>query len=339
MTAISATRSSTPLRLPSGAVLLVDRGYVPSDRKLPASRAAGEPQGDVTVTGLLRLAPAAKPIGSCPTTAPSETTGSGSTFPPWPAAAELGPRLPFYVDADAAPNPGGLPQSAARRGLDLPNNHLQYAITWYALAAALAVIYHHLACAARAAGEPHASHHSLPAPSSPLPPPRRAAGGRGDAAMGQRHPDARGRRRRARRAARHAPRGLPRDPDRRRMPRSPRRRRGAERARSLAARQSRRDAPRWLHATAVPADLVEALSKACSASEMALAQGAAGRRFRRRPAGAAARARRWCARSPRRRRRASARALTRRCSTNTSPAAVPPPSTRCSTISPRSCRA
>jgi len=50
-----------PLRLASGAVLLVDRGYVPEELKLPATRAAGEPQGEVTVTGLLRLAPPEKP--------------------------------------------------------------------------------------------------------------------------------------------------------------------------------------------------------------------------------------------------------------------------------------
>jgi surfeit locus 1 family protein len=48
--------------------------------------------------------------------------------------------LPFYVDADATPNPGGLPLGGQTL-LDLPNDHLQYAITWYALAAALAVIY------------------------------------------------------------------------------------------------------------------------------------------------------------------------------------------------------
>ena len=44
--------------------------------------------------------------------------------------------LPFYVDADDAPNPGGLPVGGVTR-IDLPNSHLQYAITWYGLALAL----------------------------------------------------------------------------------------------------------------------------------------------------------------------------------------------------------
>ena len=45
-----------------------------------------------------------------------------------------------YLEADATPNPGGFPIGGQTR-VDLPNDHLQYAITWYALAVALIVIY------------------------------------------------------------------------------------------------------------------------------------------------------------------------------------------------------
>ena len=45
--------------------------------------------------------------------------------------------MPFLIDADAAPNPGGLPLGGVTI-IDLPNSHLQYAFTWYGLAAALA---------------------------------------------------------------------------------------------------------------------------------------------------------------------------------------------------------
>jgi surfeit locus 1 family protein len=48
--------------------------------------------------------------------------------------------MPFYVDADATPNPGGWPQGGLTR-VRLPNHHLQYALTWFSLAAALLVIY------------------------------------------------------------------------------------------------------------------------------------------------------------------------------------------------------
>ena len=47
--------------------------------------------------------------------------------------------MPFFIDADATPNPGGLPIGGVTI-IDLPNNHLQYALTWYGLAAALAVV-------------------------------------------------------------------------------------------------------------------------------------------------------------------------------------------------------
>ena len=45
----------------------------------------------------------------------------------------------LFVDADNAPNPGGWPQGGVTL-IDLPNNHLQYAITWYGLAAALVIV-------------------------------------------------------------------------------------------------------------------------------------------------------------------------------------------------------
>ncbi len=45
----------TPLVQPDGAVILVNRGFVPEDRRDPKTRAAGQIAGPVTVTGLLRL--------------------------------------------------------------------------------------------------------------------------------------------------------------------------------------------------------------------------------------------------------------------------------------------
>ncbi len=129
-----------PLRLASGDILLVDRGFVPTDRKLPESRAAGEPKGEVTVTGLLRLPPDAKPSWFVPDNSVERNYWIWMDIPAMAAAVRLDRVLPFYVDADATPNPGGLPQGGQTR-MELPNNHLQYAVTWYALAAALAVIY------------------------------------------------------------------------------------------------------------------------------------------------------------------------------------------------------
>jgi surfeit locus 1 family protein len=47
---------------------------------------------------------------------------------------------PFFLEAEKGLVPGGWPEGGQTR-LDIPNNHLQYAITWFLLAVALLVIY------------------------------------------------------------------------------------------------------------------------------------------------------------------------------------------------------
>jgi surfeit locus 1 family protein len=130
----------TPLRLEDGAILLVDRGFIPEGRKSPATRAEGELKGTVTVTGLIRIAPASKPAWFLPDNSVARNYWIWVDIPAMAKADHLDHVLPFYIDADATPNPGGLPIGGQTR-LKLPNHHLQYSITWYALAASLLVIY------------------------------------------------------------------------------------------------------------------------------------------------------------------------------------------------------
>ena len=47
---------------------------------------------------------------------------------------------PLVVDAIEVENPGGFPIGGQTR-INLPNDHLQYAATWYILAVTLVVIY------------------------------------------------------------------------------------------------------------------------------------------------------------------------------------------------------
>ncbi len=130
----------TPLSLPDGSVLLVNRGFVPTDKKSPETRAEGEISGATTVVGLLRLAPAGKPSIFTPENDPARNSWFYVDLAAMAKAAAIVHVLPFYLDADASPNPGGWPQGGQTE-TDLPNNHLQYALTWFALAAALIVIY------------------------------------------------------------------------------------------------------------------------------------------------------------------------------------------------------
>jgi len=128
----------TPFRLADGRMLLVDRGFVPTDHERPDTRRAGEIAGPTTVTGLLRLP---EPSGwFTPANEPAKNSWFSVDLPAMARAAGIGDALPFYIDAGKTPNPGGLPQGG-QTITDLPNNHLQYAITWYALAVALIVVY------------------------------------------------------------------------------------------------------------------------------------------------------------------------------------------------------
>jgi surfeit locus 1 family protein len=132
----------TPLREETGRTVLVNRGFVPSERRGPATRPQGQPAGTLHIRGLLRLAPEQKPSWFIPDNRPDIDYWFWIDLPAMAAANHLDPTnvAPFYIDADATPNPGGWPQGGTTP-LALPNNHLQYAITWFSLAAAALVIY------------------------------------------------------------------------------------------------------------------------------------------------------------------------------------------------------
>lgn len=130
----------TPLALDDGGMVLVDRGFVPERLLAPTTRAEANSSSAVTVTGLLRLAPDGKPSWFTPDNRPDRNEWFYVDIAAMARAAGVAGALPFYLDADATPNPGGYPRGG-QTDLDLPNNHLQYAITWYALAGALVIVY------------------------------------------------------------------------------------------------------------------------------------------------------------------------------------------------------
>jgi surfeit locus 1 family protein len=47
---------------------------------------------------------------------------------------------PFYVEQEAPPAPGGLPR-VGKLSVSLANNHFQYALTWFGLAAGLFAVF------------------------------------------------------------------------------------------------------------------------------------------------------------------------------------------------------
>lgn len=128
----------TPLRLDDGSIVIVNRGFVPSDKVSPSTRQGGQVAGRVTVTGLMRE-PETRNLFT-----PADDAKGGTWFTRDPAAVAAWYHLdrvaPFTVDADASALPGGLPQGGETL-LDIPNNHLSYAMTWFGLAAGLCLVF------------------------------------------------------------------------------------------------------------------------------------------------------------------------------------------------------
>ena len=129
----------TPLVRPDGSAVLVDRGWVPTDQAHPAARRAGQLEGPVRITGIARYRAEARPGWFTPVNRPEQSLWYWYDLPGLERTLGL-QLLPVVVDADATPNPGGLPLGGRTR-TEVSNNHLQYAITWYGLAAGLLVIW------------------------------------------------------------------------------------------------------------------------------------------------------------------------------------------------------
>jgi len=124
----------TPLALDGGGVVFVNRGFVPAELKDPSARPGGQLSGQVEIAGLMR-----RPENRNFFT-PADEPGKNLWFTRDPGALAahwgLADAAPFTVDADATPNPGGWPRGGATV-TTIPNNHLSYALTWFALAATL----------------------------------------------------------------------------------------------------------------------------------------------------------------------------------------------------------
>ena len=127
----------TPLEWAPARFVWVNRGFVPDARKDPATRREGQLTGEVEIAGLLRIRQAKGAF------TPTNDVARNLWY--WPDVAAMQASafgtgtsaLPFTVDADARPEPpGGLPRGGVTR-LDLPNRHLEYALTWFGLALTL----------------------------------------------------------------------------------------------------------------------------------------------------------------------------------------------------------
>ena len=127
-----------PAQLAGGSIVLINRGFVPLERKDPAARADGNAHGIIEIVGVMRW-PEARGLFT-----PADDPNSNVWYLRDPkaiaAAKKWASAAPFYIDQESPVAAGGVPL-AGKLAVRLPDNHLQYAITWFGLALALAGVY------------------------------------------------------------------------------------------------------------------------------------------------------------------------------------------------------
>jgi cytochrome oxidase assembly protein ShyY1 len=121
----------SPARLADGSLIAIDRGFA-ADKSYPPAPGAQD------IVGYLRW-----PERPSWFVAAHDADGRVWTArdPPMMAARlGWGEVAPFYIDQESPVPPAGVPHPSALT-VRLRNEHLQYAITWYGLAAVLVVIF------------------------------------------------------------------------------------------------------------------------------------------------------------------------------------------------------
>jgi len=125
----------TPLQRGDGTQVLINRGFVLSERRDASARRDGNPDGPVEITGLLRMS---EPRGGfLRNNVPQHNRWYSRDVAAIAAARGLHEAAPFFVDADAGSQSDGGPIGGLTV-VRFPNNHLIYALTWFALAFMLA---------------------------------------------------------------------------------------------------------------------------------------------------------------------------------------------------------
>lgn len=116
----------SPLRTGDGATVLVNRGFVPA-----GSAPAAAPEGPVRVEGLLRLdEPGGRVLRE---NVPAQDRWYSRDLAAIAAARDLGEVAPYFIDAGFDPGAPEWPRGGMTV-VRFRDHHLQYALTWFALA-------------------------------------------------------------------------------------------------------------------------------------------------------------------------------------------------------------
>ena len=122
----------TPLATPEGWSVWINRGFVPSDRREASQRS--RPEGVQQITGLLRIT---QPDGAfLRANDPAGDRWYSRDVQALSDTFDVPDHAPYFIDADAG-QAGQLPVGGLTV-ISFRNNHLSYALTWFAMAAGLA---------------------------------------------------------------------------------------------------------------------------------------------------------------------------------------------------------
>jgi len=139
----------TPLELVTGGRVLVDRGFIPVANKDLRERLERNPSGPRQLTGRIR-----RSVERAGLDASDDLEANIWFVRNVPAMTGSMPAIqglwaPFFVDlarstaspADQRLDPQGAWDAQAPLQIDMPNNHLSYALTWFGLAITLIGVY------------------------------------------------------------------------------------------------------------------------------------------------------------------------------------------------------
>jgi surfeit locus 1 family protein len=135
---VSAYHVVTPFALDDGRVLFVDRGIVPPELRNPQTRTVSLLEGEQHVVGVWRTPDAPGLFTPAPDL--KDRIWYSRDIAGMTKALGIKPVAPVIVEADATAVPGGWPKGG-QTAVSLPNDHLQYALTWFLMAAGLVGIY------------------------------------------------------------------------------------------------------------------------------------------------------------------------------------------------------
>ena len=126
----------TPFRLSNGKSFLINRGWVPREKKLPSTRVKANIQDKIEVIGIIN--PGFKKGPFSPKNDAAKNVWLYVDFEEMSKVINIDLEE-FVVDAKGN-GEGGFPIGSQTR-VTLPNDHLQYAVTWYLLSITLVMVW------------------------------------------------------------------------------------------------------------------------------------------------------------------------------------------------------